>query len=206
MIWRALALVFILAAPAWATVDGWPALYDVIDVSEDDVLNIRGAPSAGADIVGTLAPDARGVEVLGVNRAESWGRVSTAEGVGWVSMAFLARRPGQWTGDPPVAMACAGTEPFWTFEINDAEATFESMGALPLDFSRTVAASSRNRIDAHVRVFENDLGGLVANLRNATCSDGMSDREYGWAVDLLVVVAGTDNAQMFSGCCSLVAE
>lgn len=206
MIRHTFALFLALASAAHATVDGWPALYDVADVAEGDVLNVRAAPNASAEIIATLAPDATGIEVLGVNRAESWGRINSNEGIGWVSMAYLDRRPGQWAGNGPETARCFGTEPFWSLALNAGVATFESPDALPLEFAPTISVRSNNRIDAHGRVYESELGGFVATLRNATCSDGMSDRQYGWSIDVLLVVAGEGNAQMFSGCCSLAVE
>ena len=95
---RALLLLFLLAGPAAATQDQWPALFDVSGVAPDDVLNIRAAPSASAEIIGTLAPDAAGVEVVRPDSRHGWGLVNTGEGSGWASLAFLVRRPGQWLG------------------------------------------------------------------------------------------------------------
>ena len=60
--WSA-ALWLALATPGMATVDTWPALYDVAFVASDDVLNIRSGPGASFDIIGSLAHDAEGVEV-----------------------------------------------------------------------------------------------------------------------------------------------
>lgn len=204
MILRAAALLLLLASPAAATTDAWPALYYVEGVAADDVLNIRAAPSATSDIVGNILPGTEGIEVIEVTRDERWGLVNTAEGTGWASLAFLVRRPGQWWGLLPEALQCVGTEPFWSLSLNPDGATFASPEALPLDFAPSAALRSRNRSDRHAGVYENDLGGLVATLRNASCSDGMSDRTYGWEVDAMLVVAGSGNAQLFSGCCSIV--
>ena len=57
--WSA-ALWLALATPGMATVDTWPALYDVAFVASDDVLNIRSGPGASFDIIGSLAHDAVG--------------------------------------------------------------------------------------------------------------------------------------------------
>ncbi|MDJ1009553.1 MAG: SH3 domain-containing protein [Paracoccaceae bacterium] len=201
---RAAALVLVaLAAPASATVDGWPALYDVAGVAEADMLNIRAEPSAGSEIIGRLAPGARAVEVVDISPDGRWGLVNAGEGSGWVSLAFLKRRAGQWAGLAPETARCFGNEPFWSLAYGDKGAVFESPDALPLEFAESLRLRSRNRIDRHAHVYENDLGGFVATFRNATCSDGMSDRVYGWGVDLLLVVAGDENAQLFSGCCTI---
>ena len=206
MILRVAALFMALTAPAWATVEVWPALYDVTGVAEDDVLNIRAEPSAFSEIIGALAPDETAVEVIEMSRDGNWGRVNTDEMSGWASLAYLERRPGQWVGEAPRNARCFGTEPFWSLAIGDGGATFNTPEAMPLDFGRTARLGSRNRIDRYAQIFENDLGGLVANLRNASCSDGMSDRAYGWDIDLLLVLAGEDNAQLFSGCCTIAPD
>lgn len=206
MILRAVVLLLAFAAPASATVDAWPALYDVAGVSEDDVLNIRAEPSASSEIIGGFAPDETAVEVMEMSRDGNWGRVNADERSGWASLAFLDRRPGQWAGEAPLVTRCLGTEPFWSLATGDGGATFKTPEALPLDFDRTARLSSRNRIDRYAQVYENDLGGLVATLRNNSCSDGMSHRAYGWEIDLLFIVAGQNNAQLFSGCCSIAPD
>ena len=90
---RALALVFLLlAAPAVA--DGpLPALFDVAGVGGGDRLNVREGPDARTAVVGSLAPDAKGVEVVAVDAAGAWGRVNTGERAGWVAMRYLAPQP-----------------------------------------------------------------------------------------------------------------
>src|SRR6056297_2028202 len=93
MILRAAVLLLALAAPASATVEAWPALYDVAGVSEGDVLNIRAEPSASSEIIGELDPDETAVEVMEMSRDGNWGRVNTDERSGWASLAFLDRRP-----------------------------------------------------------------------------------------------------------------
>ena len=123
---RALILWLVLAGPALATQQGWPALFDVTGVAPDDVLNIREAPNAGAPIIGSFAPDAEGVEVIRPNADESWGLVNTAEGTGWTSLAFLERRPGQWNGAFPRIARCLGTEPFWSLSLDEDAVTLST--------------------------------------------------------------------------------
>ena len=195
--------ILCFAGAAQATTEGWPALYDVSGVAADDVLNVRASPSSSAEIIGTLEPDKTGVEVIAPNQDMTWGLVNNGDLTGWVSLAFLIRNPDQWAGNPPQNAMCFGTEPFWSLALAGDAVRLESPDALALDFDRTSALQSQNRIDRHTNVYENDLGGLVATLRNTSCSDGMSDRAYGWEVDLLLVVAGDGNAQMLSGCCSI---
>jgi hypothetical protein len=102
--------------PVSATVEGWPALCDVAGVPAGDGLTVRAAPSAGAPVVGALEPGARGVEVVAVHDRQTWGPIDLGEGTRWVSLAFLARRPGQWEGLFPEAARRFGTEPFWELD------------------------------------------------------------------------------------------
>jgi hypothetical protein len=111
---RLLAALLLLATPA-AAQDALPILADVTGVAADDVLNVRAAPNAGAEIVGTLAPDMRGVEVAGLDPSGGWGLVNSGERAGWAAMRFLAPRADVWrAGALPEGLTCFGTEPFWS--------------------------------------------------------------------------------------------
>ncbi|SDE66639.1 SH3 domain-containing protein [Limimaricola pyoseonensis] len=197
---RRLALLLALwAAPAFATVDAWPALYDVAGVAADDMLNIRSGPGTGHAVIGTLAPDARGVEVLEMSRDGGWGRVNAGEGSGWAALAFLERRPGQWHGAVPPVSACFGTEPFWRLETGEdwrmdtPEGTVFAAPAPELAGS----LSHRGRFAGSVAA---EGATWVLTLANESCSDGMSSRRYGWQALLVRAGAGTE---LWSGCCTL---
>ncbi|WP_371155971.1 SH3 domain-containing protein [Jannaschia sp. 2305UL9-9] len=193
---RALAVLLIwLAAPAFATQDAWPALFDVTGVAVNDVLNIRSAPDAGAAILGTLAPDATGVEVIAPNDTETWGQVNVGEGVGWVSLTFLDRRPGQWTYSHPQVTRCFGTEPFWTLHVAPQAAFLTPAGTTPGTLrSRQTPLANLTRHGLTVDLADRTFRGVL--MRNR-CSDGMSDRAYG-----IEVVAFHGN-EMLAGCCTL---
>lgn len=206
MILRAAALLFILLLPPAGFAQSLPALYDVSDVSADDVLNVRQTPSVDSEVIGTLQPDATSIEVVAFDENQNWARLNLGEVSGWASLSFLKRQPYQLGGRPPETATCFGTEPFWSLSIAPDSATFSSPDALDLTFSKTQSLRSRNRLDRHMAVYENDLGGLVSTLKATQCSDGMSDRVFGWELDLMLFVAGNDNAQMFSGCCSISAD
>lgn len=175
----------------------YPALHAVMGVAKGDVLNIRSAPDAGADIVGTLAPDLMGIEVLAVS--DGWARVNAGEGTGYASLKFLEREEGgDWFAfERP--LACFGTEPFWSLTL-DPDARTAAF---------TTSEMTEARIDPLGQVWTGapwsptvavDLPDGTAMLRPADCSDGMSDLGYGIAIDLFL---RTGNAQRLSGCCSL---
>ena len=191
----------LVAGPAAAAVDAWPAVHDVSGVAADDVLNIRAEPTASAPIVGTFAPDATGIEVVRTTEDGRWGLVNIGEGTGWVSMAFLARGPGQYDGASYPITSCFGTEPFWTLAIGSdwvmttpEGVTFRSPAA-PL-------TGSIFRRARHGALSMTSDGRPVALLTTAErCTDGMSDREFGLSASLMI---GTgDEMQFHAGCCTL---
>ena len=203
----ALALLLaLLALPAAATQDGWPALHDVARVAADDVLNLRAGPGASYAIVGALAPNARGIEVIRPSGDLRWGLVNTREGAAWASLAFLDRRPGQYEGALPAFARCFGTEPFWSLEQGpDGAFTLSDIARDDMTFARrTDVLGADGRLDRYAILArgEGTGPGLTLVLRRAACSDGMSDRAYGLEVDLL---RGGPAPSLLTGCCSLEA-
>ncbi len=202
---RILAALFaVLAAPLHAQEGPFPALYDVRGVAADDVLNVRAGPSAGAQRIGALAPDARGVEVTATDAAGGWGQVNAGEGAGWVSMRFLARRPGQGRDALPLPMRCFGNEPFWSLSVSEDGLRLDGPG-VPRPVATSLAARTRaaGRLDAYGIVGWGAGGGqaIHGTVRRARCSDGMSDRRFGFAVDVLV--EDGEALRQYAGCCSL---
>ncbi len=192
-----IALLLLVATPALATQDGWPALYDVTGVAADDVLNIRAEPDASSPIVGTYAPDATGIEVVRPNERQDWGLVNTAESTGWVSLAYLQRHPGQWAGAFPRLARCFGTEPFWTLAM-DGDAATLSTPETSQEGVVVARLGSLNRRDRHgLRVALPEGRWIEGVVSAEACSDGMSDRAFGLGFDAL----GADG--VLSGCCSL---
>jgi uncharacterized membrane protein len=171
-----------------------PGTYFVADVAMDDVLNIRAAPSADSAIIGSYSPLDMNVEVLETTPDGNWGLVGRGEGNGWVSMRFL-RQQDQIAGSMPRPMICMGTEPFWTVGIypgGDEYLTPE--GRLDL-----IGQSETVRADGYDVVLDDPDGGeWTVSIRAGACSDGMSDRRFGWTG----LVIRPDGSQL-SGCCTL---
>lgn len=178
-----------------------PALFSVTGVGAGDKLNVRAAPDPKAEIVGALAPDAAGIEVVGLDPTGDWGRVNVGEGAGWVALRFLAAGPDPWAGGAlPEALRCFGTEPFWSLrpeggtlryaapdgedKVLDLEAVLEAPGAA----SRALVARGR-------------VAGITAFITPRECSDGMSDRAFALGVD--AVLEGEGEARLLTGCCSI---
>lgn len=188
-------LLMALALPLQAEI--LPALHDVTGVAADDVLNIRAAPEAGAEVIGTLAPDATGVEVL--SRTGDWGLVNTGERSGYVAMRYLARADGPDWSALEAPLTCLGTEPFWSLQIDPktGETRFqtpedEKARIAPITASWPALPWSQSAAIA--------LPDGLAVLAPAECSDGMSDRAYGIAADLFLT--GPERTRL-SGCCRL---
>lgn len=191
-------LVVLLAlCPLALRAEVYPALHDVTGVAADDVLNIRAEASPDAPIIGTLAPDATGVEVVAVE--DGWAVVNTGEGSGYAALRFLARADAPDWPALEVPLTCVGTEPFWSLEIDpeQAETRFqtpedEAPRSAPIGTSWPGLPWSQAAAVA--------LPDGIAVLTPSMCSDGMSDQSYGIAADLFLT--GGDRPRL-SGCCRL---
>ncbi|WP_158547411.1 COG3650 family protein [Rhodovulum sp. 12E13] len=200
---RAALFALILAAGPAPAQEFVPRLYDVAGVAEGDVLNVRAAPSASAEVVATLPPDRRRVEVIGLDDGANWGRIGLPEGEGWVSLAFLERRYLGEAGMAP-GMRCIGTEPFWSVTFGEGGATWSSPGE---ERSFGVAAD-RSAPSSDARVYgwaETGAGAtLSGSVVAASCSDGMSDRPWGWVAGIVRRTGG--EVELLSGCCTLSSQ
>lgn len=209
---RALLILVLSALPAAATQDGWPALFDVVGVASDDVLNIRSAPGTAGEIVGSLPHDGSDIEVIRPTEHLTWGLVNARERTGWVSLSYLQRQPDQWDGKFPAIRHCVGTEPFWSLALDPPQIRLETPDIEPrtgLISSMHASLSRRDRFAYGGSFFPNEAGSrdILLSIAVETCSDGMSDREYGIAVDMLLTrpdLSGDDSVTgLYSGCCSI---
>ena len=183
-----------------------PALYDVTGVAVGDVLNIRAKPKPGAAIIGRLPRTAKGVEVIAVNAARTWATVNSDEGTGYAALRFLAQQTGPDWGAMETPLHCIGTEPFWGLDLDPGQGTAAESD--PDGIPRTAAITAvwpNNPYNdtAAVAIQGDGLDGL-ATLHGAVCSDGMSDRSYGIAVDLFLRDDTGAASAAFHGCCSLL--
>ncbi|MGR3373935.1 MAG: SH3 domain-containing protein [Pseudooceanicola nanhaiensis] len=202
---RALGLALALAAGAASAQESVPAFYDVEGVAADDVLNVRREPDPGTPIIGTLAHDATRVEVTELRPRLGWGRVNTAEGSGWVSMDFMERVPGQDPGTFPAIARCSGTEPFWTLSRDGTTYSFGGPDLAGIGFTTTWRGTASGRRDRYAAMLQSGRAGrskATAVIARQSCSDGMSDRHYGFTLDL-VITGAEGEPRFYSGCCSL---
>ena len=197
----ALALSGLILAGSAGFAQTMPQLHDVQDVSVGDVLNIRAEPSASAELVGTLARDARNVEVVATNPEGTWGQVHTTESSGWVNLRYMAARGVQIDHfNLPDGLFCFGTEPFWSAQNIGGALHYDTPDAPARDMDVWMAQDSGIEDDLRRMVQFAGLGGPgSAFVYPASCNDGMSDRAYGLAISLMT----SPDAPMLSGCCTL---
>ena len=191
----------IFARPALATQEYiLPTLFDVVDVAEGDVLNIRSGPGTGFEVIGTLRHDATRVEVVAHDHSGRWAQVNTGERSGWASLRYLAYRTDVWEpGAVPQGFSCFGTEPFWSIDTarfatpEDPDAAVETTAILDTGIFRD---------PRRVLVATGDERRFTLSATPQACSDGMSDRAFGLGA-LLVIEAEGEAPAILAGCCSI---
>ena len=193
---RGLIMALCLLAQC-AVAQEYPALHAVTGVTSDDVLNIRERPDADSSILGTLPPDATGVEVIAVN--DGWAVVNGPELTGYVALRFLAREAGPAWNSLEVPLTCLGTEPFWSLALDPATGV-ATLNTPEDPEGRALALGQTWPGAMWAPAAAVSLPDGMAVLYPAECSDGMSDRSYGIAADLFLT--GPDRPRL-SGCCLL---
>ncbi len=206
---RLIALLIVFCSPALAEDHLFPRLYNVRDVASDDTLNIRSQPASSGEIVGELAWNATNVEVLGASPNGKWGLVNTGEGMaGWAFLRYLEPVSGAHWTRMATPLDCGGTEPFWDVDlITDAPSVFTMLGApvftLEPDWASGVMADGSGAPSFVLMRHQSANGASTAFVRAETCSDGMSDRVYGLAIDLFLDRFDEFGNARYRGCCTL---
>ncbi|MEX0348372.1 MAG: peptide-binding protein [Paracoccaceae bacterium] len=190
------AILVWMAASSLVAADTWPRLYAVSGVSDGDVLNIRNDPSADADQLGTLAPDARDIEITQLDGSGKWGRINVMEHGGWVAMRYLAPQGPGFDADYAGPLHCYGTEPFWSLSAEPGDASvFRFFDAAPMTLVAGVRQPAMGYSD-RLRFALGTSGQAI--IRRAACSDGMSDNAFALEIDLIL-----DDDRFLTGCCSI---
>jgi uncharacterized membrane protein len=179
-----------------------PALYDVTGVAADDVLNLRAAPDAMAEIQGALASSDKDVEVVALSPDGLWGRVNQGEVSAWVSMNFLQR-----VGEPDwdvaqTPMTCFGTEPFWSMAVSSqGDMVFKNIESAEIELWRDWSSAVAGRQGMVGLAVSGRARHGFLTMTGQECSDGMSDRVFGISMSLFW--HGEGGTKGYSGCCSL---
>ena len=89
-------------------------------------------------------------------------------------------KPASATATLPARFTALGNEPFWAAEVDGDSLVYKT----PEDQAGTRVGLTR-RIVGGTALLSGTLGGkpLVLTVRAATCSDGMSDRDYPYTVE-----------------------
>jgi len=196
MRWIALILT-LCGTSTWA--EGFPASFFVKDVASDDALNIRSEPNAGAEIIGEYSPYALNIEVLRTTTDGKWGLVGVGERNGWTSMRYLARSDHQDADNFPRPMRCFGAEPFWSLNVTARGDEYTDISTERRDLEMTLERAAENGAMAVFK--EGPTLDRTLIVKRGYCSDGMSDREFGWQA--MLFNDAPDGPEVQSGCCTL---
>ncbi len=122
-----------------------------------------------------------------------------ARGNGWVAMRFLTASPLPDAGSVPRPLTCLGTEPFWSLGVFPKGAEWSTPEEPRTDLSLTEEASAPEGY--RLRAEEGPTRLFHLTVQRETCSDGMSDREFGFSAHLFL--ESPDGNRVLSGCCTL---
>lgn len=225
MRWMAALCAALCVAANLAAAEGagpLPALHSVTGIAPGRTLPLRAGPEPAAEAVGALPADARDVEVVALEpgaMGTRWAHVALPEGGAWAEARHLARQDGP-EGLPP--LICAGTEPFWSFDIGPGEIAGLALAGhdpAPVFVTRRTVSANDPRSHGLTARWDGPEGDpstfgiagapVTGIVRRAACSDGMSDRPYGIAVDLMLGTLGADgraDVTHLSGCCRLAPQ
>ena len=194
---RALLATLLICCATLAAANDLPAHFHVKGVASDDVLNVRAEPDASATILGDYGPYTINIEVLELSTDGKWGKVGLGETDGWVAMRFLERSDHTRPNEIPRPISCFGTEPFWTFNLTARGDEFSSIDMPRIDLEPTDMLTTSNGFFIEFRETERLI------VRRGQCSDGMSDRTFGWRSTALYM--GLNGPEIAEGCCTLDA-
>lgn len=192
---RFLAVFLFFATAVSAEAEQLPAQYNVNNVADDDRLNIRSGPNANSEILSSYGPYTINIEVLETTADGKWGKVGIGERNGWVSMAFLTRDANTDPNEIPRPMSCFGTEPFWSFNMTPRGDEILTPDTPRKDIEPTDLIIADN---GYFIEFDQTHRLLISR---GMCSDGMSDREFGWRSTAIFV--GAYGSTVAHGCCTL---
>ncbi|MGB0496695.1 MAG: SH3 domain-containing protein [Rubricella sp.] len=199
---RLILLALLLwVSPAGATPDYvLPTVFEVTGVSAGDVLNVRAGPGTDHAVIGRLAPDATGLEVIEIDATGRWARLNVEEGTGWASLAYLAPLAASPGGSGAQPLTCFGTEPFWTLRLSPDPLWSTPEGSRePLSSILLETGVFRDPRRAAIVDFGDER--MTVTTHFEICSDGMSDRAYGLGAS--IVRETETGTSLLTGCCTV---
>ena len=161
------------------------------------MLNVREDPDASSYVIGGLE-SGQVVEVIDENPEGTWALINSGEGTGWASFRYLRRQGKQLDGDYPDFTTCGGTEPFWDLTRNDGSITFESFSGEISPVTEPLIWERGSIGNRHRYAFR--TSNMIGIVSREYCNDGMSDREFGLEINLILEEEGYH----MNGCCSIL--
>ena len=130
-----------------------------------------------------------------INR-QDWVKVSTNGEVGFIHARGAATGGGSTSPEGmQLGLTCAGTEPFWTFNIGaDLSTSYEDINIQGNPLTGSISSISQSGYP-----YQFQSGQVLGKLSNQVCSDGMSDISYPWKLLLRITSGGVQ--QDLQGCC-----
>jgi len=206
---KAISLCVALAlasTPGRADVPDPGLRYQVVDVAAGDRLNVREQPGVDSDMLGALVPGAKNLVITGsvtnVGGA-NWWEIVFVEGYlsrGWVNGRFLEPMDRQ-EPESGYPLMCSGTEPFWSLDLADGQASYSTPEekALALSAGPWMMASGQTGRFAVKLERDGALGYAGIWRESSFCSDGMSDIRHPFGTILI-----RPDGEVLAGCCRRV--
>lgn len=180
----------------------FPAFYEVTNVASDDVLNVRAGTGAAHPIIEYLAHNDRHIEIVQLSDDGKWGLIGYPGGSGWASMHYLKRQNGQSGPDLPRPLSCGGNEPFWNLKFNQHNNEFTELDQMPHNLATIWQGIPDGMAPVSYGVkMAGGIDEINAVITRSQCSDGMSDKAYGFTINALL--SGGIGNRMLAGCCTL---
>lgn len=180
-----------------------PAFYEVTGVASDDVLNVRSGTGTAHPIIEYLAYNDRHIEIVRLSDDGKWGLIGYPGGSGWASMRYLKRQNGQPASNLPQPLSCTGAEPFWSLTFSQNTNSFTEPGQMAHNLTTTWQGTPVGRppisYGVKMRGGNDEINAVVSRRQ---CSDGMSDKAYGFTINALL--SGGLGNRLLVGCCALM--
>lgn len=192
-------LIAVLALLWTGNATAQPAYFKVTEAL-DDHLNVRAEPTATSNDIGNIKPGAQPFEILETDSSGQWGKILWLDRTAWVALKYMEpiQLPMLQNTSVPIGLICAGTEPFWTIEVESAEASLFSTPEADIPMSIANVDVSKNTAEYPVAIeMRTENFAALTVVRRQACSDGMSDTNYNWAVDVVL----QPDLSLLSGCC-----
>ncbi len=192
---------------------GWMRVTGIPANDPDGGLVVRAGP--GVEFPKQfVVPQGVALNIVGISPNGKWSRAQFSDGgFGWVRNHYLTDAGNSNTGQSsipaagatlangmPAGLNCLGTEPFWSFQINsDGTTKFTEANNQNFPIFGTVTAVSNTSYP-----YSFEAGQIQGVLENQSCSDGMSEITYPWALQLSAPINGF--GQQLNGCCRMLGE